>query len=75
MPITNINLNSQTNQYKKPSTLFFNDMTNIKNFDPSLLGLDKISLKSNDAVIYHSQYITRKGFDNANSLYLIFNIE
>ena len=23
---------------------FFNDMTKIKNFDPSLLGIDKISL-------------------------------
>ena len=30
MSITNINENSQTNQYKKPSTLFFNDMTNIE---------------------------------------------
>ena len=31
MPITNINENSHTNQYKKPSTLSFNDMSNIKN--------------------------------------------
>ena len=56
----------------------FNDMTNIKNFDPSLLGINRISFKSNDAVIYHIEYITMKSFDNenidsANSLYLVFN--
>ena len=32
---------------------FFNNMVNIKNFDPSLLDIDKISFKSTDAVIYH----------------------
>ena len=37
---------------------FFNDMTNIKNFDPSLLGIDKISFKSTDVVIYPIEYIT-----------------
>ena len=31
---------------------FFNDMINIKHFDPSLLDIDKISFKSTDAVIY-----------------------
>ena len=36
---------------------FFNDMTNIKNFDPSLLSLDQISLKSTDDVIYQIEYI------------------
>ena len=42
MSITSINKNSQTNKYKNPSTLVFNDMTNIKNVDPSLLVIDKI---------------------------------
>ena len=37
---------------------FFNDMTNIKNFNPSLLGIDKISFKSTDVVIYPIEYIT-----------------
>ena len=56
----------------------FNDMVNIKNFDPSLLHIDQISFKSTDDVIYHIEYITMKSLDNenidsANSLYLIFN--
>ena len=52
---------------------FFNTMTNIKNFDPSLLSIDKISFKSTDSIIYHIDYITMKSLDNENSLYLIFN--
>ena len=53
-------------------------MINIKNFDPSLLDIYKISFKSTYAVIYHIEYITMKSLDNenidsANSLYLIFN--
>ena len=57
---------------------FFNDMINIKDFDPSLLNIDKISFESTDDVIYHIEYITMKSLDNentdsANSLYLIFN--
>ena len=57
---------------------FFNDMINIKKFDPSLLDIDKISFKSTDDVIHHIEYITMKSLDNknidsANSLYLIFN--
>ena len=56
----------------------FNDMINIKNFDPSLLDIDKISFKSTDDVINHIEFITMKSLDNenidsANSLYLIFN--
>ena len=53
--------------------IFFNDMINIKNFDPSLLDIDKISFKSNDAVIYDVNYITIKSLGSENSLYLIFN--
>ena len=57
---------------------FFNDMTNIKNFDPSLLSIDKISFKITDDVVYDIEYITMKSLDNenidsANSFYLIFN--
>ena len=53
-------------------------MINIKNFDPSLLDVDKILFKSTDDVIYDIEYITMKILDNenidsANSLYLIFN--
>ena len=53
-------------------------MINVKNFDPSLLDIEKISFKSTDDVIYHIEYITMKSLDNENidspsSLYLIFN--
>ena len=56
----------------------FNDMINIKNFDPSLLNIDRISFESTDAVIYNFRYITMKSLDHVNidsenSLYLIFN--
>ena len=36
----------------------FNDMINIKNFDPNLLSTGKISLKNIYAVIYNTNYIT-----------------
>ena len=57
---------------------FLNDKINIKNFDSSLLSIDKLSFKSTDAVIYYIEYITIKSLDNeninsANFLYLIFN--
>ena len=57
---------------------FFNDMTNIKNFDPSPLSIDKISFKSTCDAVYDIEYITMKSLDNenidsANSFYLIFN--
>ena len=60
------------------SYYFFNDMINIKNFDINLLNIDKISFKSNDAVIYNIRYITMKSLDHVNidsknSLYLIFD--
>ena len=58
---------------KNRQNYFFNSMINIKNFDPSLLNIDKISFKSTDSVIYHIEYMTIKSLDNANSLYVIFN--
>ena len=48
-------------------------MIKIKNFDPSLLVIDKISFKSTDSIIYDIEYITMKSLDNGNSLYLAFN--
>ena len=56
---------------------FFNDMINIKSFDPSLLDIDKISFKNTDDVIYHIECIKIKSpgnenIDSANSLYLIY---
>ena len=50
---------------------FFNDMTNIKNIDPSLLNLDQLSFENNDSVIYEIDYL--KNFNNKNSLYLVFD--
>ena len=60
------------------SILLFNDMINIKNFDPNLLNTEKISFKSTDVVIYNIRYITMKSLDHvnidsANSLYLVLN--
>ena len=51
---------------------FFSDTINIKNFDPNLLNIDKISFKSINAVIYNISYIT-VNIDSENPLYLIFN--
>ena len=50
---------------------FFNDMTNIKNFDPSLLNIDQVSFENNDSVIYEIEYF--KNLDSSISLYLVFN--
>ena len=46
-------------------------MTNIKNFDPNLLGIDQISFKISDSVIYDIEYF--KNINSENSLYLVFN--
>ena len=56
---------------------FFNDMINIKNFDSSLLKIDKNSYKN--IHIYYIGYITIKKIDDhenihsVNPLYLIVN--
>ena len=58
---------------------FFNDMINIKNFDPNLLKITKLSFRGVFSFnIYHIKYITMKSldhvnFDNENFLYLILN--
>ena len=61
----------QTN-IKNRQNYFFNRMSNIKNFDPSLLSIDKISFEKNtDCVVYETEYF--KNFNNKNSLYLVFD--
>ena len=50
---------------------FFSNMTNIKDFDPSLLDIDMIKFKSNNFIIYHVKYINN--LESSNSLYLVFN--
>ena len=37
---------------KKWSKLFFNDLTNIKDFDPGLLNIDRVSFESGKFIIY-----------------------
>ena len=60
---------------KNRTYYFFNDMINIKNFDPSLIKIDKKSY--NNIGIYYIRYITIKSisdFENinhVNPLYLI----
>ena len=57
---------------------FFNDMINIKNFDPRLLEINKLSFRgvfNNNT--YYIKYITMKSLDHVNIdnedfLYLIF---
>ena len=50
---------------------FVNDMTNISDFDPSLLNVDSIKFKSNNSIIYDIKYI--KNLNSSNALYLVFN--
>ena len=56
---------------KNSQNYFFNSMTNVKNFDPSLLSIDQIAVKGIDFFTYNIKYT--KHFDSANSLYLIVN--
>ena len=46
-------------------------MTNIKNFDANLLGINQVAFTSTDSVIYDIEYF--KNVDGVNSLYLLFN--
>ena len=41
-------------------------MMNIKSFDPSLLSIENISLKSTDVVIYEIRYMTIKSLVHVN---------
>ena len=46
-------------------------MTNISDFDPNLLNVDSIKLKSNNSIIYDIKYI--KNLNSSKTLYLVFN--
>ena len=46
-------------------------MTNVSDFDLSLLNIDQIAFKSNDSIVYDIKYI--KNLNGSNSLYLVFN--
>ena len=56
---------------KNRQNYFYNDMTNIGDFDLSLLNINQIAFKSNDSIIYDIKYI--KNLSGSNSLYLVFN--
>ena len=62
---------------KNRTYYFYNDMINIKNFDPNLLKIDRKSYKG--IGIYNIEYITIKKIDDCeniysvNPLYLIVN--
>ena len=58
---------------KNRQNYFFNSLTNIKNFDPSLLSINQVSFKSTDDVIYDNEYISMKSLESANSLYFVFD--
>ena len=45
-------------------------MTNISDFDPTLLNVDSIEFKSNDCIIYDIKYI--KNLNRSNPLFLVF---
>ena len=57
---------------KKPHILLFNDIINIKGFDPNNI---KIGEKSYKNIIYYIGYVTVKNLkiDSVNPLYFIFN--
>ena len=59
---------------KNRTYYFWNDLINRKNFDPSLLKLDKKS--SMDISIYYIGYVTKKSeynIDSVNPFYLLIN--
>ena len=57
-----INIKNQTN-------LFYNDIVNIKNFEPNLLKIDKKSYKN--IGIYNIGYITTKKNDDCENIYSV----
>ena len=73
--IKHINGKYQTSSIKNRTYYFFNDMINIKDFDPSLIKIEKKSYKK--IGIYYIGYITMKSISDyknincVNPLYLI----
>ena len=67
-------INDNKTNIKNRTYYFYNDLINIKDFDPKLLKLDKKS--SMDLNIYYIGYVTKKPEWNVNSvnpLYLMIN--
>ena len=54
---------------KNRTYFFYNDIINIKNFDPILLKIDKKSCK--DIGIYNIGYITIKKIDDCENIYSV----
>ena len=53
------------------SGYFFNGMTNINDFDPSLLNIDEVSFRGDELIMYDIMYI--KNLNRLSTLYLVFN--
>ena len=49
----------------------FSDMTNINDFDPSLLNIDKVSFRGDKLIMYDVSYA--KNLNRQSTLYLVFN--
>ena len=64
-----------TKQIEKNRTYYFyNDLTNIKNFDPNMLKLDKKAVLNNS--VYYIGHVTEKpeyDINSVNPLYLMIN--
>ena len=54
---------------KNRTYYFYNDITDLKNFEPNLLKIDKKSYKNID--IYYIGYITIKKIDDYESIYSV----
>ena len=67
MTTKQLNINNRT-------YYFYNDLINLKGFDPSLLNLDRWTLM--DISIYYIRHVTKKpeySIDSVNPLYLLIN--
>ena len=59
-------------KFEDRSGYFLTDMTNINNFDPSLLNIDEVSFRNDDELImYDIKYI--KNLNRLHILYLVLN--
>ena len=59
-------------KFEDRSGYFLTDMTNINNFDSSLLNIDEVSFRNDDELImYDIKYI--KNLNRLHTFYLVFN--
>ena len=59
---------------KNRTYYFYNELINIKNFDPNMLKLDKKAVLNNN--VYYIGYVTKKteyDINSVNPLYLMIN--